>query len=205
VSDPDVTPVGRARDPFGRPAVEHRRGRVRIAAGILLCAAAAGGIAWAIVSFGREQQALLGAAVAEGRIGGEPVRFASEAGPYTIFMRTPRFGNDARFEREVAATVCVVRLASERLLQVNGNRQGLSTVTDTARSVGVFDSAPGPAMAQCASRSRSRTIDRTFVIAAGKASVSTGSLPLGVGLVLGTAGGLLLASGLRGRRRSRNW
>ena len=204
MSNLDVTPVGPARDAHGAPLVEHRRGRVRIALGILLCVAAAGALAWGIVGFVREQGALLDGAVAEGRLGGEPVRFEAEAGSYTILMRTPRFANDTALEREVGRTVCVIGLAGGGALEVRGNRQGVATTTDSARSIGVFEATAGPATAACGPRSGPQLRDRAFVVAPGKASFATMGLPLAAALLAGLLGALLIAWGMRGKVVSRN-
>lgn len=204
MSNLDVTPVGQPHDPFGTPLVEHRRGRVRIALGVLLCVVAAGAIAVAVVGFVREQGALLDGAVAEGRLGGAPVRFETDAGPYTILMRTPRFANDTALEREVARTVCVIEFAGAEPITVRGNRQGVSTTTDSARSIGVFDAMPGAASAVCGPRSGPQLRDRAFVVSPGKASFATMGLPLAVALLAGLLGGLLIAWGMRGSVRSRN-
>ena len=180
VTNLDVTPVGLAPGEHGRPPVRHGRGWVRIVAGALLFVGAAVALAVGIVGFVREQGELIDGAVATGRVGGEAVRFEAEEGPYTVMILTPGGGDSVRLEREVAATACAVRRADGGEAQVRGNRQGVSTTTDGASSIGVFDLTAGAATVRCARvRAVAFPARREFIVTPGKSSFATLALPFG--------------------------
>ena len=202
----DVTPVGAAPG-GGRGRVYHQRGWFRISLGVLLCVLAAGALGYGIVQFIGEQNTLLDNAVVTGQFTGGPVRFEAEAGDYSILMLTPgSFENETVLEREVARSVCAVQLADGTTATVNGNRQSVSTTTDKARSIGVFEAVAGPATVQCTRRRGLEILSREYVVTPGKAAFGTLAVPMGIAALLGILGGLLIAWGVRGKKRQmRNW
>ena len=200
MSNLDVTPLG-ASPGGGGGRVYHRRGWVRIILGAVLCVLAAGALAYGIVQFIGEQNALLDDAVVTGQFTGGPVAFEAEAGDYTILMLTPgSFKNEAVLERDVTRSACAVRLADGTTATVNGNRQSYSTTTDNARSIGVFEAVAGPATVQCARRRGLEAFSREYVVTPGKAAFGTLIVPMGIAALLGILGGLLIAWGVRGKK-----
>ena len=137
-----------------------------------------------------------------GRVGGEPVRFDAEPGPYTVLILTPGADDAERLEREVAATACAVRLAGGGEAQVRGNRQGVSTTTDGASSIGVFDRDRRHrrrCAARASARPRSRR-ERQFIVSAREGLVRRRWwCRSGIAAVAALLGGLLIAWGIRGR------
>jgi hypothetical protein len=202
-------------DPFGaRPSV-HRRGWVRIVLGALLLIAGAAALAVGILQAVRHREAIDANAVARGTIRagepGRPLAFRVPPGErrrYTVYLL---FGgvesNSTVQELAVRDTGCLARMPDGVLTRFRGARQTLSETIGDAASVGTFSSQPGPVAIVCRYTSGTRGSQRRrpgavpyLVTAGGQSLASGGMLAIGGGVLAGTAGGLLVGWGLRGRR-----
>lgn len=213
-TNPDVTPVGVARDGAGRPVSRHRRGWIRIVLGTLLLV---GGIAVAIAGILTSIEFRSNAfddAVGEGRLEGvgptDPVSFVVDdttGEDFTIFLDTPDTGNSTHLEREVQSTECIVNRSDGTEQEILGRIQGVASDIGGLRSVGGFSATPGDTTVTCGWRAPVRRLDRgradsrTFLVSPGAPSLAAdGVVAILAGVFTAIAGGALLAWGLHGRR-----
>jgi hypothetical protein len=211
--NPDVTPVGVARDATGRPVSRHRRGWVRVLLGGLLLV---GGIVLAgqgILRSIEHRSDAFDEAVGEGRLEGvgptDPVRFTVDettGRDFTIYLDTPGTGNDTHLDREVQSTECAVVRSDGTDKEILGRIQGTASDIGGLRSVGGFSATPGETTVTCGWRSPNRRLDRgradsrTFLVTPGTPSDAAGGVLSTIGGVfLALAGGALLAWGVHGR------
>lgn len=216
-TNPDVTPVGVARDATGRAVSRHRRGWVRILVGTALLL---GGIALAVAgileSINHRSEAFedaVGQGLLEGVGPTDPVVFVADdatGDDFTIYLDTPGTGNDVHLEREVQSTECVVRRSDGTEKEILGRIQGVASDIGGLRSVGGFSATPGETTVTCGWRSPSLRLDRgradsrVFLVSPGKPSVAGGGVLVTIVGVFGAiGGGFLLAWGLHGRREMR--
>jgi hypothetical protein len=213
-TNPDVTPVGVARDATGQPVSVHKRGWVRIiVGGVLLVggvALAGLGIFGAIDHRSDALDGAVGRGVLEGVGPTEPVTFVASADTgddFTIYLDQPGGGNDLPLEREVQSTECTVRRSDGTDKEVLGRIQGVASDIGGLRSVGGFSAPPGETVVTCGWRApvprldRVRADQRTFVVSPGKPSDAAGGVLLTLaGITAALAGGALVAWGLHGRR-----
>lgn len=212
--NPDVTPVGVARDATGQPVSRHRRGWGRVLLGGLLLV---GGIAVAIggiVASIEYRSNALDDAVGQGRLEGvgptAPVSFvvdASTGEDFAIYLDTPGTGNDTHLEREVQSTECVVRRSDGTEKEILGRIQGVASDINGLRSVGGFSATPGETTVTCGWRAPSRRLDRgradsrAFLVSPGAPSLAAdGVAAILAGVFTALGGGALLVWGLHGRR-----
>lgn len=213
-TNPDVTPVGVARDATGRPVSRHRRGWGRVVAGAVLLV---GGIVVAIAGIRTSVEYRSNAfdeAVGEGRLEGvgptDPITFVVDdatGSDFTIFLDTPGSGNEIHLDREVQSTECVVARSDGTEEEVLGRIQGVASDIGGLRSVGGFSATPGETTVTCGWRAPVRRLDRGraesrgFLVSPGAPSLAAGGVGgVVAGVFVALAGGGLLAWGLHGRR-----
>ena len=211
--NPDVTPVGVARDATGQPVSRHRRGWARIFLGLLLLV---GGIVLAgrgILRSIEHRAEAFDEAVGEGLLEGvgptDPVRFTVDETTgldFTIYLDTPGTGNDTHLDREVQSTECAVVRSDGTDKEILGRIQGTASDIGGLRSVGGFSATPGETTVTCGWRSPSRRLDRgradsrVFIVTPGRPSDAGGGVVVTIGGVfIAIAGGALLVWGIHGR------
>ena len=216
-TNPDVTPVGVARDRTGKPVSRHRLGYVRILVGtVLLVGGVAGAVVGIVDSVGFRSDAFdhaVGRGVLEGVGPTDPVIFVTDdatGDDFTIFLDTPDLGNSVHLEREVQSTECVVRRSDGTEKEILGRRQGTASDIGGLMSVGGFSATPGETTVTCGWRSPVRRLDRgradsrVFLVSPGTPSEAGDGVILAIaGVFMAIGGGALLAWGLHGRRELR--
>lgn len=228
-SNPEVTPVGPAgaaagpgagpptgapgpggmpADPFGSRPSGRRRGRVRLALGLLVIVAGAVATTVAVVGLVSDGSGLADRAVAEGAVGEGvvvPAAFtAPEAGDYTVYAHFDGFFEEEenRRDRTIADIDCDAARPDGSTATIRGSRQGASQSIGSNSTIGWFSTPAGDVTVTCRYRRTvgSRADQVELLVVEGRPSV-TGVLAVFVGIAALVVGLMVAVWGWSARRR----
>jgi len=204
----EVGPGGVPVDPFGSRPSGRRRGRVRLALGLLVAVVGLVATVVAIVGLASQGSGLTEKAVAQGAVGEGvvvPGAFtAPTAGDYTVYAHFDGFFEEEENQRDrtIADIDCEAALPGGRTATFRGARQGASQTIGSNSTIGWFSTPAGEVTVTCRYRDEvgSRADQVELLVVPGRPSVA-GLLGLFVGIAGVLLGVLVAVWGWSARRK----
>jgi hypothetical protein len=131
---------------------------------------------------------------------GSPISFDAENRSYSLVYIRGELDTEDYRDRAVANLECVITDASGGVQTVEGRSQAVYSTSTLGSSIGTFDAVAGPTTVLCEFIRDPGGFLQNYALAPNRAAAKIVAwVVMGLGVFVGTIGGLLIGVGMRGR------